>query len=147
MIQTHFLEQQQAIIAYIQEHYPDYLLEGFPVPTRYVNDFLDFDKYLDNFTVFFDFGLYNFNSVTNESERQEATVSVYLALRNDTAEKLKENILRCTAAFYQMFDNSSVSFEGVVDYGKIESIAFYDAVEGHKNLKVAEITFSLTSEV
>lgn len=45
-----------------------------------------------------------------------------------------------------MFAKSGNSFEGLYDYGIIESTQFYQAAEGDKNKKVAEITFRMNIE-
>jgi hypothetical protein len=147
MITINFLEQQNRIIEYIQEHYGEYIPDGFAPPNDYTSDFLDFDKYKNNFTMFFDFGLYTFELKTNGSELQEFILTIELVVRNDTHEKLREKILQYATAFYQMFDESDQCFDGAVSYGKINSIHFFDFVEGSKNLKMAEIELLLKDEI
>jgi hypothetical protein len=147
MITINFLSQQDRILEYIKDHYQEYIPEGYAPPNDYTCDFLDLDEYKNDFTVFFDFGYYAFNLKTNESELQEFELTVYLVARNDTPKKLREKILEYATAFYQMFDYGEQCFDGAVDYGAITGIIFYDIVEGSKNLKAAEITLTLRSEI
>jgi hypothetical protein len=147
MITINFLSQQDRIIEYIKSHYEEYIPERCPFPNDYTSEFLDFDKFKNDFTVFFDFGHYTFSLKTNESELQEFILTVYIVVRNDKPEKLREKVLEYATAFYQMFDHSEQCFDGAVDYGKINSIMFYDWVEGSKNLKVAEIELQLRNEI
>lgn len=147
MITINFLEQQDRILDYIQNHYEEYIPEGYGPPDNYTSDFMDLDKYKNDFTVFFDFGTYTFSLKTNESELQEFILTTNLVVRNDKSEKLRKKILEYVTAFYQMFDQSDQCFDGAVDYGKINSITFFDWVEGSKNLKVAEIELLLRNEI
>lgn len=147
MITVNFLAQQNRIIEYIKEHYGEYIPEGYAQPDNYTSDFMDLDKYKNNFTVFFDFGTYTFSLKTNESELQEFILTINLVVRNEESEKLRKKILEYATAFYQMFDQSEQCFDGAVDYGKINSITFFDWVEGSKNLKVAEIELLLRNEI
>jgi hypothetical protein len=141
-----FLEQQNTIIAYIKTHYTEFV-GALPEPNTYTSDFLDLDRYKENCTVFFDFGSYSFAWKTNESELQELEFSVYLVVRNNTPDTLRENMLRYASAFYQLFDASNQCFDGAVDYGKITGITFFEYPEGNKNIKVAEITMTLRNEI
>ncbi|MDR3170321.1 MAG: hypothetical protein LBU17_01695 [Treponema sp.] len=147
MISINFLEQQDRIINYIKEHYQEHIPQEYPPPNNYTSEFLDSDKFKNSFIVFFDFGGYTFNWKTNESELQEIELTVYLLVRNDTPEKLREKMLHYATAFYQMFDASVQCFDGAADYGKISGITFYDCVEGSNGIKIAEITIILRSEI
>jgi hypothetical protein len=146
MIHIDFLEQQDTIIAYIKEYYKDFI-EGLPEPNEYTTDFLDLDKYKNNFTMFINFGGYTFDWKTNESELQETELFVYLVLRNAPSKTLRDNMLKYTTAFYQMFDESNQCFSGAVDYGKISEINFYEWAEANKSIKISEIHLILRNEI
>ncbi|MDR1301539.1 MAG: hypothetical protein LBK43_03600 [Treponema sp.] len=146
-ISINFLDQQNSIINYIEDHYKEYIPEQYPEPNEYTSEFLDPDKFKKSFTVFFDFGEYTFNWKTNESELQEIEFTVYLMVRNDSSAKLREKILQYTTAFYQMFDESGQSFDDITAYGRIASINFYQWPEGNYNMKVSEINLILRSEI
>jgi hypothetical protein len=45
-----------------------------------------------------------------------------------------------------MFEQTGCNFGGVVDYGVITGMNFYDAVEGDKSKKLAEATLTLFRE-
>jgi hypothetical protein len=142
-----FLQQQETIIEYIENNYKNYMVEGLNPPNDYVNDFLDLDAYKNNTTMFFSFPTYLFERNTNESELQELDMTVFIVVRNDTPKVLKKNILKYTTSFYKFFDSTESCFGGLVDYGRINEISFYDFVEGQKNLKIAEINMVLNLEV
>ena len=94
----------------------------------------------------FSFANYAFTDFTNESEESKIDFSLYLVVRNDTSENLKAKMLQYTTAMYKMFDESRRSFDGIVDFGNVESINFYQAAEGNTSVKVAELSFKLTKE-
>jgi hypothetical protein len=147
MITRNFLAEQNSISAYIKEHYSQYIPENYPGPNEYTCEFFDSDRFKKNFTLFFDFERYSFDWKTNESELQETELTVYLLVRNDTQEKIREKLLQYTTAFYQMFDESKQCFEGAVDYAKISAITLYYVVEGSQYMKVAEINLILRTEI
>jgi hypothetical protein len=146
MIRVNFLEQQNSIIAYIKEHYKDFT-GSLAEPNEYITDFLDLDKYKSNFTMFFNFGGYTFDWKTNESELQETELFIYLVLRNAPSKTLRDNMLEYTTAFYQMFDEGDQCFKGVIDYGKITEINFYEWAEANKGIKISEILLTLRNEI
>lgn len=142
-----FLQQQDAIEAFIKAEYKNYMIGNLPPPDSYVDDFLDLDKYREDFTLFFDFVSLGFERETNSSENQETSLSVFLVLRNDTVEKLREKQLKHASAFYRFFYASGGNFGGAADYGKIESVAFFNAAEGQRNVRIAQIDIVLHNEI
>jgi hypothetical protein len=126
-----FWNQQARIIEYVVHNYPKEI-------DAYINDFLDFDLYKKNRSMFFQFHEYRFDALSNESEKQIVFMDVYIVVRNDTPEKLKRTILDYASAFWDLCKNTG--FGGAADFVKIESIQFYDAIEGIKNLKAVEIS-------
>jgi hypothetical protein len=146
MTRANFREQQDAIIAYVKERYKDFA-GSLPEPNEYTADFLDLDKHKSNFTMFFNFGGYAFDWKTNESELQETELFIYLVLRNAPSKILRDAMLDYATAFYQMFDESGQCFDGVVDYGKIAEINFYEWAEANKGIKICEILLTLRNEI
>jgi hypothetical protein len=142
-----FLRQQDEIEGFIESNYRNYMIDNLPPPQAYVDDYLDLDKYRQDFSMFFNFGSYGFERETNVSENQETLLAVFLVVRNDDTGKLREKLLKYTTSFYRFFDEAGGNFDGLVDYGKIESITFFNAAEGQKNVKVAQIDVVLNNEI
>jgi hypothetical protein len=142
-----FLAQQDRILDFIKDGYKNYMTDHLPEPDAYISEaLLDFDKYRDDFTLFTDFGIYEFSRLSNESTGQEITLDVYLVVRNDTDENLRSKLLRYTTSFFKFFDAAGSNFGGLVDYGIITGMVFYYYAEGQKNIKVSQITVTLRSE-
>ena len=139
-------EHQKKIVDFVEANYASFLPPGLDAPTLYVDDFMDLDKFKGKVTVFFSFPDYTFTNLTNESEESKIDMSILIVVRNDTSENLKSKMLQYTTAMYKMFDESRRSFGGLVDFGNVESINFYQACEGNTSVKVAELAFKLTKE-
>jgi|GEM_PF-2403089 len=142
-----FLSQQEKIKNFVQENYKKVLSElSLGDVNDYIDDYLDFDKYTKSKQLFFGFGKYKFNSLSNESNEEEFEFKIYIAFRNGKAKDLKSLMLKYTAAFYEMFERSGGNFSGVSDFGTIEDVSFYNAIEGNINIKLSEITVILKTE-
>jgi hypothetical protein len=138
-----FREQQEAIIAFITNNYNNYLPNELKNPT-YTTEFLDFDKFKENFTVFIDFSTIDFRQ-SNYSDDCEDTehlsLMVYLVHRNDKSEILQSNNLDSAYAFYKMIKENIRL--GIAQNTTIDSIDFFNWVEGNKYLVVSKIELSL----
>jgi hypothetical protein len=144
---VNFFSQQNEIKDFIETNYKDYMLDGLSPPQAYVDDFLDLDKYRQDFSLFFNFSSYTFERETNISENQETVLTVFLVVRNDDGDMLREKLLKYATSFYKFFDDTDRNFGGLVDYGKIESLTFFNAAEGQKNVKVAQVDIVLHNEL
>ena len=142
-----FKAQINGIKNYIESNLPEVLksanLSNFDA---YIDDFLDFDLYTKSNQLFYDFGFYNFEDLSNESNQGDFEFSVQLAFRNDTPANLNSKMLEYAAAFYKMFEDSGKNFGGVFDFGKITASSFYRFVEGKKGIKLVELTMHLGFE-
>ena len=146
-MKLNFLDQQEKIKNFVQENYKIVLSElSLEDVNDYIDDYLDFDKYTKAKILFFDFGKYKFNSLSNESNEEEFEFKIYIAFRNGKAKDLKSLMLKYTAAFYEMFERSSGNFKGIADFGVIEDITFYNATEANINIKLSEISIKLKTE-
>ncbi|MGI5068277.1 hypothetical protein [Treponema denticola] len=142
-----FVDQQEKIQDYVKKNYKIVLKElNLEDISEYVDDYLDFDKYKKNKSLFFDFGKYSFDSLSNESNQEELEFRVYIVFRNGKSKDLKKELAKYTACFYEMFERSGGNFNGIADFGSIDEIAFYNAVEGNVNLKLSELTIKLKTE-
>jgi len=146
-MEINFLEQQQQIKDYIESHYPIVLEEmGLPNISAYIDDFLDLDKYQKPKQLFYNFGTYNYDHLTNESENEIVTLNIYLTFQKAKPSELITQMKQYTAAFIEMFKRSGNNFEGLVDIGIYENVYFYLAAEGSTDVKIADIQLRLTSE-
>ena len=142
-----FLTQQENIQKYIETNYPKVLNEqGLENVGAYINDFLDFDKYTKNTQLFYDFGNYDFSSLSNESNSEEIELHIYLTFKGASAKDLNKKMVKYTAGFYEMFERSGDNFDGLADFGIIESVSFFQATEGNPNVKLAELRIKLQTE-
>lgn len=142
-----FLNQQEKIKKYIKENYKLVLSElSLEDVNEYIDDYLDFNKYTKAKQLFFDFGKYKFNSLSNESNEEEFEFKIYIAFKNGKAKDLKSLMLKYTAAFYEMFERSGGNFKGISDFGSIEDVTFYNATEANINIKLSEISVKLKTE-
>jgi hypothetical protein len=139
-----FKEQQIKIIDYIKANYKNYI--SIPEPI-YTIEFIDFDKFKGDFTFFIDFNRINFPSSQYEDDCknvEQLALTVYLAFRNAQSNVLKENCLDASWAFYKMIGDLRIN---TINDFSIESIDFYDWVEGSKCLVISEISCVLNIDI
>jgi hypothetical protein len=113
-----------------------------------VLDFLDFDKYKKDFTLFVDFSRIDFRTSSYDDDCgdiERLLVTIYLVRRNDTPSRIQADLLDASWALYQMIrDKPSL---GIAQNTSIDSIDFYRYVEGTKYLVCSEFTLSLDVEI
>jgi hypothetical protein len=139
-----FKEQQEAVIQFIADNYTKYYLEQPEI----INDFLDFDRYKKDFSLFIDFSRIDFRNSSYEDDCgdiEHLLITIYLVRRNDTPSKIQADLLDASFALYKMIhENTSL---GVAQSTSIDSIDFYRYVEGTKYLVCSEFTLSLDIEL
>jgi hypothetical protein len=139
-----FKVQQEKIYNFIVDNYNNYLPAYLQNPI-YTKEFLDMDKFKNNFTVFIDFAQITFPQSNYEDDCEEVerlNLTIYLVHRNNTSETLQENNLDSSYAFYKLIkDKPDLIF---VQEITIDSIDFYNWAEGNKYLVVSEFTLSMT---
>jgi hypothetical protein len=114
--------------------------------THFLNEFLDLDQYKFDSSLWFSFDGYDYQDLTNQSRMETCELRVFITERNDTEQALHTRLRGHVSAFYAMFEAGQCNFGGIVDMGLIASVRFYDAVEGDKGRKLAEITMNLIKE-
>jgi hypothetical protein len=142
-----FKDQQNALINFITNDYKKYLPPCISEPEITV-EFLDFDKFKSDFTLFIDFSKIDFRQSAYEDDcgdMEHLSVIIFLVHRNNQASVLNENNLDSAYAFYEMTkENQGL---GIAQNTVIESIDFYKYVEGTKYLVCTEINLSLDIEI
>jgi hypothetical protein len=140
---VNFREQQSLIIQFITDNYKNYLPSSLSEP-EITTEFLDFDKFKGDFTLFIDFARIDFpqsNYKDDCEDIEHLALTVYLVHRNNKSEILQANNLDSAYALYTMIkDKPSL---GVAENTIIESIDFFNYAEGNKYLVVSEIVLSL----
>ena len=140
--------KETAVKNFIEERLPQYLIAAeLPAVDRFIDDFLDFDKYKANTQIFYDFVNWTFENLTNESNKLNFRMSVYVVLRRADPKTLRTNLLKYASCFYQLFSETGGNFGGIFDHGLLTECNFYNAAEGHRELKVCEIEFEFETEI
>jgi hypothetical protein len=140
-----FLEQQEKLELFIKDNYQKYLdkygIKSFEVTT----DFLDFDRYKNDFTLFIDFSKVNFSSDDDCYDTEKLSVNFFLVVRNDTSKNIKTKLLDSSSALYTMIkENNSL---GMFYKTIINEIQFYNYAEGSKYIMIADFDIALELEV
>jgi hypothetical protein len=142
-----YQEKEDLIIAYVEDHFNEFASDSTVPPVKhFINEFLDFDKYNYDNSLFFQFDNYAYEELTLSSKLETGNMRIFIVVRNDTERVLHERLRQYASSFWNMFEASRYSFSGIVDIGTISSVNFFDAVEGNSGIKLAEITMSLAKE-
>jgi len=142
-----FKKQQQIINDFIENQFIKYLSEydilNKPVIT---NDYIDFDKYKNNFVCFIEFDTSNFPNTYKDdcSYTENLFINVYLTHRNYTPENLNTLMLDSTSAFFKMVRENIIN--NVIEQ-KINKIEFFKYIEGKNNIFCSKIILELNIEV
>jgi hypothetical protein len=139
-----YQKQENDIVSFIENNFNKY--NDNTKIDHYINEFLDFDQYQYDNSMFFNFLNFTYDDLTNESKLQTGNMIIYIVVRNDTEKNLHKKLRDYATSFYNMLvDNMDLS--GIIDQGSISEVHFYDQVEGNKNLKLAEIHMILFKEI
>lgn len=142
-----FLEREFRIQFELETKLPEELRKhGFNDFEAYINDFLDFDRYKFDTELFYNFGSYYIQPLTNESNVANFTFDIFMAFRGDTGDNLHEKMLAYADSVFNVFRESGYNFNGAVDGQVNTEVYFYNAAEGNVNMKVCAITFTTSSE-
>lgn len=137
-----FKKQIDDIVEHIKDNFSKYTTAKYQV----TKEFLDFDKYKQDFTIFVDFKRLKFetNRWTDDCrDVEELSASIYLVVRNDKSENLNEKILDYSSAFYKYLRKEKPDFLSRLT---INQLNFYNYVEGNKYLMASEFDLSLLIE-
>jgi len=137
---------QSDIVKYIEENYQNYLNEYNIYDFIIRLDFLDLDRFKNNFNIFIDFNKINFNQskFTDDCcKSMQFQVSFYLVHRNDKSENLMDRMLNSATAFCKLM-NDDISFAQELI---IESLQNYNIVEGTQNIVISEFNIRLDIEI
>jgi hypothetical protein len=139
--------RENEIVDYISSKF-NYHFDTIKTETidHFLNEYLDFDLYDYNNSIFFSFEDYHYDELTNSSKLENLNMSVFIVVRNDTEKNLHEKLRIYASAFYNMFESGNYNFNGIVDIGLINQVHFYDAVEGDPNKKLCKIDLTLMTE-
>jgi hypothetical protein len=142
-----FKDQQTALISFLSTNYKNYLPAYISEPDI-TTEFLDFDRFKGDFTLFIDFSQINFQQSNYEDDCgdiEHLSLTVYLARRNNISATLQSDILDAAYSFYEMIKNDQRL--GIAQSTTIDSIDFFKYVEATKYICVAEIDLSLNVEI
>ena len=141
-----FSKKQKEIKDYIKNNFSDFLIKNkMTAPAEFIDDVLDLDEHTKNITVFYDFESINFDFQSFETQNQKINFEICFVIRNGKSSELKEKSRDYATAFYNWFYSKECNrnFGGLVDYGTIETVNFYDAVQGTKAIKISNLSLVL----
>ena len=120
---------------FIETNYPKYL-EVFDVKKTPMTtcEFIDFDKFKNDFMLFIDFSNVNMNENQYEDDcihTARILCDVYLVFRNAAVETLRKNMLDATSALYELFNCERIDIAHNIS---IDTIEFFNYVEGRNTL-------------
>jgi hypothetical protein len=141
-----YREKEDLIVNYVERSFNSRIPEGGKPIEHFINEFLDFDHYVYDNALFFQFDNYGYEELTNQSKLETCNMRIFIVVRNGKEKELHERLRDYATAFYVMFEESVYNLGGIVDTGMITAAGFFDAVEGNKNIKLCEITLSLLKE-
>jgi hypothetical protein len=142
-----YQEKEALIVTYVEAKFNEFMPSPDVPPVKhFVNEFLDFDKYNYDNTLFFQFDQYAYEELTFNSKLETGNMRIFIVVRNDKEQALHERLRQYASAFWNMFEASRYCFSGIVDIGMITGVNFFDAAEGNSGIKLAEITMSLSKE-
>lgn len=141
---TDFSQIEKQITDFISENFPAFLRDGLEKP-KFINDFLDLDKYKFSNTVFFEFNSWNFDYLQTHEQNGKLDFNLFIVCRND--KNLKEKCLNYATDFYRFFEETGKNLNGLADFGKINYLTMFDAFEGNPEIKVTELTITLNLEI
>ena len=139
-----FFEQQETIEKYIKDNYKKFLSEYNINEPVVSTDFLDFDKYKNDFTLFIEYSRIEFpiTQYSDDCEHiQKLHLKIFLVFRNDTSANLQKKLSDSAFAFYKMF-RSGKRFN-ISEDTILTGINFYNYAEGNKYIAASEIGFTM----
>ena len=140
-----FINYINDILAFIQTTLPTYLGD-IAKPNKYVDDYFDTDKYKDNIVLYLTpDSEFNFEELSNESKLLNHSLDVFVTFKGDKESSLKALSKSYLESFYQMIKENP-SLGRTVDYSMIETIRYYDGIEGQQNGKAIYLRLKILCE-
>ena len=139
-----FQLQQNDIKQYIENNYQKHSDNNFNI----VTDYLDFDRYKQNFIINIDFDNITFpHSNINDdcSEVERLAVNIYLVHRNNTPNNLNAIMLNAASAFYKLVKD--MKKDNLFYDIKINNINFFKYIEGTTNIMASKFALEINIEI
>jgi len=143
---VNFREKLDTIKDFIETNYHKYL-EAFNIgKTPMITcEYLDFDKFKNDFMLFIDFNNINLNEDRYEDDCisiARVSTDIYLVFRNAQTETLRANMMDATSALYELFRCERIDIAHNIN---IDSVEFFHYVEGRNTLVASKtpITFDV----
>jgi len=140
---VNFRKKLDAIKNFIEANYPKYLeafdIEKAPMITC---EYLDFDKFKNDFMLFIDFNNLNMNEDRYEDDCihiARVSCDIYLVFRNAATETLRKNMLDATSALYELFRCERIDIAHNIN---IDTVEFFNYIEGRNTLVASKTPIS-----
>lgn len=142
-----FVNLTTDIIEWMKIKLPIYLGEDVKKPNKYIEDYFDTDKYKDNIVLYLTPDPeYSFEEYSNESKLLNHSLDLFVTFKGDTEAKLSVLAKKYIQSIYLMIKENHTMGD-VLDYAMIESIKYYDGIEGVQSSKAIYIKIKTIKEV
>jgi len=132
---------QKSILDYIGQNCEKHLQEFGMGKPQVSAEFMDLDKFKNDFTCFLDFNKITFaeNGKFNDdcTAAGQINFSIFLVFRNAAADRLRENMLNGASAFYGLMSGAALAPE--IQETAVKSIRNYSIVEGTRFVVISEM--------
>ncbi|MCL2440476.1 MAG: hypothetical protein FWD14_01920 [Treponema sp.] len=141
-----FKEQQDIIVNYINENYESYLKQYNINQPKITTDYIDFDKYKNDFICYVEFDNTTFPATDRFNDDcsivEKLLINIFLVFRNDTPANLNEKMLNAASAFFEMIREKRIVL--TVNINKID---FFKYIEGTNNIVSSKLNLELSLEI
>jgi len=147
---TNFGKRLETVKNFVEKNYPEYL-ERYGIPEPFVTtEFVDFDRFKNDFVLFLEFDTINFNPGPYADDCGDVlrlAANILLAFRNDTVANLDRKLMDASTAMHGMLRAEKLHKENpdMADNLTVRTLDFFKYVEGNKNLVAAR--FALEFEI
>jgi len=145
-----FREQLEAIKNFVETEYPGHL-EDHGISAPFVTtEFIDFDRFKNDFCLFIEFDGANFAPspfADDCGQVQRLQANIVIAFRNDTATNLYEKLMDASTALRELLRDEKVHKErlAIADDLTVKAVDWFKYVEGNRHLVASK--FSLEFEM
>jgi len=128
---------------FIEASYPKYL-EAFDLDKPFITtEFLDFDRFKNDFCMFIEIDRVNFAASPYADDCGKIArifCDIFLVFRGGTVAKIDADLKDASSALYQMFRNEEID---EAENATIREIDFFRYVEGHRAIVASKSTMEL----
>jgi|GEM_PF-1812305 len=147
-MRTGLRKQIEQIIGFLNSHYPGYLDRYGIKPPFITTEFIDFDRFQNDFVLFAEIDTVNFNPSPYADDCggiQRMLMDIFLVFRNDTVKNLDIKLMDASTAMYELLNDERLARArlSIADNLTVRGMDFFKYVEGSPNLVASKIGIEL----